>query len=595
MKPTEQKLLTLMKKNRPVFKIPPFQRGYEWGTELCDVFLNDVINTATDNRRTIKTQHFFGTITFYREDDRIVLVDGQQRITTTMLLLAAIRDLLKDEEKKERINRDFLKNPDMLFKMRIEQVDEDKGPFGNIILEKELTQAHKNKSDAIYRNWSRFKSQLENESQTTLWSLIEKGLEQFSLVTIELFPEKNNWERPQEIFESMNSLGEELKLDDLVRNYLLLGISAREQEAWYKTYWGEIKDRLGGATSAFIRDYMQFRNQEWVNAPSSRVKNGNHKVLYNEFKRMFKKEDTSEVFETLNRYSEYYAYIVKGLESGDTIVDDKLADIRRLGIATPNPLLLAMMASWKEGRLKDEDIRDLLDVLNIYFTRRKIVGLGQGENKAIPRLLKRMPEIERGRSKRDKLFKILSSQERALRLPNDKEIKEALMEGNFYNQKYTRHVFMLMEEKWSKARLSDKDKKITIEHIMPQTLNQTWRTELGSKYKAIHETYINNIGNLTLIRHNSELKNYSFKDKKEIYEGKKKIAGRRGKQANERAESLVIARQWITDCPKWGKKEIEKRRDEIIKLLCNEILIIPRELRKAENYKSERGAISDTE
>lgn len=100
MIPSEMKLLNVLSNNNVTFFIPPYQRNYEWTDEQCKVFLDDVVKTYRINSSGKLSEHFFGSITFFETEavfgqpHKLVLIDGQQRITTTMLFLVALRDIL---------------------------------------------------------------------------------------------------------------------------------------------------------------------------------------------------------------------------------------------------------------------------------------------------------------------------------------------------------------------------------------------------------------------------------------------------------------------------------------------------------------------
>ena len=267
MIPHESKLLHMLSNNDVTFFIPPYQRNYEWSTDQCSVFLDDVIKTYKANQAGKMSEHFFGSITFFQtqtafgQPNKLVLIDGQQRITTTMLFLVALRDILESDGLGAFIDSRYLKNNnvsgDSEYKIKLKQVESDWIAYKNIILSVELTDNEKN--SAVYSNYSFFCNKLSRlkDEGYNLGLLVEKGLDKFSVITIQLEPDKNEWENPQEIFESMNSLGKPLSLADLVRNYLLLGLDADTQSKLYSQYWLHIEQVIPNQVSNFIRDYMQ--------------------------------------------------------------------------------------------------------------------------------------------------------------------------------------------------------------------------------------------------------------------------------------------------------------------------------------------------
>lgn len=580
MKASENYLLSILSNNDVTFFIPPYQRNYEWGRDQCEVFLQDILKTMHANLKGNSSEHFFGTVTYFQSEtvfgqpNKLVLIDGQQRITTTMLFLVALRDVIDNESIQAFIDSKYLKNcnatEDVLeYKIKLKQVETDWSVYCAIILQKEILIQEKN--SAVYQNYMFFVNALNNlkaENQCLLEEIIKNGLNKFSIVTVELQPEKNGWENPQEIFESMNSLGKPLSLADLVRNYLLLGKNPNEQNLLYKKYWLHLEQQLQNQISNFIRDFMQLRAKSFYKQATDK----NYKELYANFKSLFKGHDTEILLSALSKYATIYSYIVNGKTTGNILIDQKLADIRTIGVSTAYSFIMGLLSSWKNGKLTDKELFDIFEVLIIYFVRRRIIGLAAGENKNIPQLICELPNIENNQDKKDMLFNILSHQENSMRLPNDFEMEQELSVMNFYNFRLAQFVFLLLEESITKARPFN-NKELQIEHIMPQTLdkNGKWREELGEDADRIHQEYINNIGNLTLIRQNQELHNHSFAEKKKIYEEK---AG------------MQIAKTEIINRTRWNKNSIQNREKWIIEYLLKEVFPIPESMRRSNNFST---------
>lgn len=524
MKPIEQHLLSMLSNKDVTFFIPPYQRNYEWTKAQCEIFFNDIVKVTELNLNGKQAEHFFGTIVYvqnehvFGEPDVLILTDGQQRITTTMLCLAAIRDSIEDDRAKEYIDKTYLKNDnvssDTEYKIKLKQVETDWEAYKNIILHNDITED--NMKSAVWNNYSYFKNRIKEEmtdKDYDLTRLIELGLEKFSLVTIQLEPKKNFWENPQEVFESMNSLGKPLSLADLVRNYILSGKEADEQENLYHRYWLCMEKTVPNVLSDYIRNYMQLKQKESYKKATEK----NYKELYSIFKVIFKGRDAQELLEELKKYARYYAQVALGDSTGNPIVDSKLADLRSIDVTTTYSFLMAIMNEWDKENLTAKEVNDILEVFIIYFLRRKILRLTQGENKAFPRLIKKIPSLISNSNKKLKMFEILGSQENALRLPNDIEVKQQLQTMNFYNFSHCKFILSLVEESITKCRPEKTDKFLQVEHIMPQTLNEDWITMLGDDSERIHQEYVHNIGNLILVRHNQELGNKSFDEKKQVY------------------------------------------------------------------------------
>lgn len=580
MIPQENKLLNLLSNNDVTFFIPPYQRNYEWDEDQCKIFFEDIKKTAAANSTEKIVEHFFGTVTYFQTDaifgqpNKLVLIDGQQRITTTMLFLVALRDILRDENMKNHIDARYLKNNnitgDVEYKIKLKQVETDWLTYKKIILNEDL--CNKEKISAVYRNYRYFYSKLSayQSDENKLFDLIQNGLSKFSVITIQLQPEQNVWENPQEIFESMNSLGKPLSLADLVRNYLLLGLDAEKQEELYKKYWLHIENTIPGQVSNFIRDYMQaMQAKSYLKATEK-----NYKELYRQFKVIFAKEDAEDLLKNLAEYSDIYAYFSSNYSTGNTSIDQQLMDLGGLNVTTAYSFLMVLINAWKHSHFMAKDVADIVFALRIYCARRRLLALTQAENKVFPQYVREIHELELADDKKKKMFEILANQENNLRLPNDIELSRHLANMNFYNFGYVKFYLSLIEEKITRSRPAQNDENLQVEHIMPQKLNEKWIKELGDEFESIHQELVHTIGNLTLIRHNQELGNKSFYEKKVIYENN---AG------------LQIAKTMITNQNHWSKNEIQERSTWIIDFMLREVLPIPDNMRKVNNFKNREG------
>lgn len=575
MKPNTAYLLTLLSNNDVTFFIPPYQRNYEWTDDQCEIFLDDIYKTYNKNKAGKKTEHFIGTVTYFQTEStfgqpsKLILIDGQQRITTAMLFLVALRDTIVNQQLKNFIDSKYLKNENIdgesEYKIKLKQVESDWAAYRNIILGLDLSEKEKN--SAVYRNYTYFKNRLSDvqENEHLLKELIEKGLDKFSLITVQLEPDKNEWENPQEIFESMNSLGKPLSLADLVRNYLLLGLDADSQNKYYNHYWLHIEEKLSGHVSDFIRDYMQaYEHRSFHKATEA-----NFKELYSLFKSIFKDFENKNLLERLSEYADAYSIILPRGKSGNDDIDRLLGDINRLGVTTAYSFLMELIQARIKNQFTDYDIIEILDAFRIYSLRRRLIGLTTAENKNFPLLGKKLNQLEKNKDKRCTMFQILAQQENSVRLPNDIEIKRTISDMNFYNFRYCKFFLSMIEEKLTKSRPDLSDENLQIEHIMPQVINNEWKIALGSEAETIHQKYINSIGNLTLIRHNQELGQKPFAEKKHLYDNN---AG------------LQIARTMITSCDEWNDKTIQVRTNWLIDYLLEKVLPIPVNMRATNNF-----------
>lgn len=585
MRSLDNQILKLLSNNDVTFFIPPYQRNYEWGEEMCEILFKDIEKVANSSN----TQHFFGTVIYYAEStilgqpDKYILVDGQQRLTTTMLFLIAARDCITDDSLRNTIDSKYLKNNnvsgDVEYKIKLKQVESDWKAYKNIILDENVDDS--DKKSTVFKNYKFFKSKLEKLEQDKVRDLIEKGLVNFNIVTIQLEPERNPWEKPQEIFESMNSLGKPLTLADLVRNYLLLGKTSTQQNNLYHNFWLKIEQNLTGdnntfSVSSFIRDYMQLVDI----ASYKKATDTNHKELYRDFKDLFDDDNHEQLIKKLAEYSNEYGILAGYKSSGNIKMDQKITDLRTLKVSAFHSFILGVLHLRTEQKITDDDCLAILDAIFVYVARKSILGIRKSENKDAALFAKYFDELVIATNKRDTMLDICANQIFAMRLPNDNEIRNFLLseKSNFYNFESGRFLLSLIEESLTKNRPTLTEKILQVEHIMPQTLNDTWKSELGANHKIIYDNYLNNIGNLTLIRHNQELSNHSFRGKKEIYENN---AG------------MQIAKNKIIDQQNWGEEQIKNRAEYLVGILVDKILPISDELKSSNNYSSEKKSIGN--
>lgn len=580
MKADPSHLLKSLSNNDITFFIPPYQRNYEWSINNCRTFFSDIKKVATSNSNGDNREHFFGSIVYVVEDsgfglpDKYILTDGQQRITTAMLFLMALRDSIEDSEYQRTIQTRYLQNEradeGTEYKIKLKQVESDWEGYRRLALRHDVPDNLK--ASAVYKNYIFFEKELERFDDATKKDLLEKGLTRFSIIAIQLEPDRNPWENPQEIFESMNSLGKPLSLADLVRNYLLMGKNSTEQTKLYNKFWLTLEKSLSGKLSEFIRDWMQADQHKSFKV----AKESNYKELYGTFKNIVHDRQVETLFENFVRFSKPYSIICGITPTANRKLNQVIADLNVIGVAPAYSYLAEIIDHWGSGDFSDQEVVQVLEGVRTYLLRRRVLGITQAENRFFPVLGARVQELVESANLRDSLFDQLSSQEYALRVPNDDEMVSRLRTLNFYNlgrsRSYPRLLLSMAEERLTKARPSWDDNLLQLEHIMPQTLNSEWRSMLGEDAELIHQDYVNNVGNITLIRHNQELGNRPFEVKKKTY---------------HQNAGLQVARTYVIDRSAWDKEAIERRREYVIDLLVKDILAIPSSFKHASNWNRE--------
>lgn len=564
MRPEAHSINYILKMNSTSFFIPPFQRSYAWGRPEIERYFSDIIriiNSELDIEQKDKLEHFFGTIVIRNEEfgfsTKSIVVDGQQRLTTTLLFLIALRDLQEDESVKNFINDNYLKNSSSTFqdKIKLKQVSKDWDSY------RALVNGAVAKNSIIKSGCEVFKELILNTKKRRPEIKAEhyiKALDRMNIAIIFLDERPYKGEDPQIIFETLNSLGKPLSLSDLVRNYVLLNMKSEEQTDIYENIWyPKIESILKDFTSDFFRDFLQYNKAESVKA----IGDNNTKEIYQIFKDFVDEnyKDHTEFVEDIVSFVSFYKWIVfeeyTDIISKDKNNDSEIKELLRnifhdIKTEAFKPFIMGLLFFHQNSKsiYSDSMLISDLKVIRTYLIRRRICKLTQGENKGIVLLCEKSILSDITEAKKS-IIDILSNLFYKLRFPNDNEIKSVLSSMNFYEEvrQYRKFILGKIEEKKSKVAVDFRDSKITIEHIMPQTLTDLWYSELGDNFEEIHNKYVHNIGNLILTEFNSEIGNKSFSEKKQ-----------------KLAESSLHYRLNILGCPVWNENSILEHQKKII-------------------------------
>lgn len=503
------------------FTIPVYQRNYSWRTEHCEKLFDDLL----ESRRTGKV-HYFGNVVFYEANTNyatgyaeLVLIDGQQRITTVMLLLAAIRDVFHDEE----ITATYLVNSrgDERNKVKLKQIESDRNVYESII-----NGNFEEKSDSnAGRNYKTFKKLIVDSgiSENDLLAAI-RNLE---IVALDLKLKENGdrAESPQVIFESINATGKKLTTADLIRNYLLMGIADDEQERYYSDFWLKIELAVGNDfISDFINKYLVMKLGDGVYKDTE----------YKTFKKYLNKEKLSEAdaLRDLLKFSRYYSWIrkpelAKEFDSNASEMNnrvttpERLYDLKELNTSSLAPLILFLLekADNPTVNFNKDQLNNALFALESWAFRTRIAGyLTSGafntiSSTSILNILRRSNETNYD----EQIIYNLSNYRTQDIWPDDKDFMEAFKRYNFYKT-YKNYVQRKLERSMSAEKHNWKPD--SIEHIMPETLNAAWKNRLGENFADIHGEYLHTIGNLAPLNMHDQLinSNDTFENKQPQYE-----------------------------------------------------------------------------
>lgn len=528
MKTENHSINDVLAKNATSFFIPPFQRAYAWGKPEIERYFSDVIriiDSELDPEQHDKLEHFFGTVVIKEEKagfaNKSIIVDGQQRLTTTLIFLIALRDIEPDETKKEFINQNYLTNNASTFqdKIKLKQVTKDWEAYKSLVNNTQPMQG------IIYNAYQIFQKLISEKSNSKIeLEHYITAIRRLNVAVIFLDERPFKGEDPQIIFETLNSLGKPLTLSDLVRNFVLLNMDSSSQSDIYEKVWHpKIESILLDNTSSFFRDYLQYKTVSSVKA----ISDNNTKEIYHIFKDFVEKKfpNHNDFINDIVSYANLYDWIITDAVS-DSISSDmrnnnEIKELLRnifhdIKAEAFKPFVLGLLFYHQFGKdsvkINDEMLVSILKTIRTYLIRRRISGLTQGENKSIVLLSSNIKDLASGRTF---MLELLSNLFYKMRLPNDVEIENTLKNISFYEElkKYSKFILGKIEEHNTKVSDDFRNPKITIEHIMPQKLTESWKDELGGNYNDIHKKYLHNIGNLILTEFNSEIGNKSFSEK----------------------------------------------------------------------------------
>ena len=507
MEANKIRLLEFLGSSKRTFNIPVYQRNYDWKAEHCTRLFKDVEKIALSN---FQMEHFLGTVVYVISRTQpnfleFVVIDGQQRITSIMLLLKALYDAIEDTELKADIFETYIVNrraPETL-KIKLKPIESDMSAYENV-----LSDDIESSDSNIYNNYMLFKTMIKNSAISP--EKLYNALDHVELVYIQL-EKDNRSENPQMIFESLNSTGLSLTQADLIRNFLLMNHSYDEQTRLYKEYWLKIEKLLGNnKISDFVRDYLTMKTYKIS------VKDKVYETFKNFAMDPQNNVDEQGLLEDLLVFAKYYSNFLY-YNSNNNKINDCLQQFQQLKSTTIYPVLLYIFDDCYAYKKIDES--DLVAIMNIflsYIYRRLVCGYPTNAlNKIFANLI---DEIEKNIEVRyvDKIWSILAQKNSTGTFPKNKEFEMEFVQKDLYKSKIDKYTLCMLENYLKKEKIyfsSD----ITVEHIMPQTLTPRWQIELGKKYEEIQAQYLHTIGNLTISGYNSELSNKDFAEKKEIY------------------------------------------------------------------------------
>ncbi|MBU1349750.1 DUF262 and DUF1524 domain-containing protein [Patescibacteria group bacterium] len=544
MKATEAKLIDFLKKS-PQFIIPIYQRTYSWSEKECLQLWEDILRTGSNDKITA---HFVGSIVYVEKglysvssQSPLLVIDGQQRLTTVSIIIEALARALGESEPIEgfsakKMRNYFLLNPlekgEKKYKLILSQTDKT---TLTSLLDQNLYP--KDFSVRVKANFDFFTEKITEEKDNLL--AVCKGLAKLIIVDISLNRDQDN---PQLIFESLNSTGRELSQADLIRNFILMGLERELQSKLYDQYWRPMEIDFGQEGYAvyfdgFMRHYLT-------------VKTGvipKEREVYEAFKQYARSPEIASIEALvcdIRTFATYYCAMALGTETNQEL---KMAfhDLRELKVDVAFPFLLEIYNDYKKDILSPDKLLKIVRLVENYVFRRAICGIPTNSmNKTFgnfSRNLKKDRYLESVQAN----FMLLPSYRR---FPDDEEFKREIKVKDVYNFRSRSYWLRRLENYDRKERVPVDE--YTIEHIMPQNenLSATWKSELGPEWERIQKTYLHTLGNLTLTGYNSEYSDRPFIEKRNMKKG-------------GFSESPLKLNKSIAEKETWTEKEIIDRAE----------------------------------
>ena len=517
MKATEAKLLSFLQKS-PQFVIPIYQRTYSWSDKQCRQLWDDILRAGSSDTIAV---HFIGSIVYVEQglsqvshQAPLLVIDGQQRLTTVELLLEALARALGDGEPVDgfsavKLRHYYLSNPlesgDRHFKLLLSQTDN--ASLKAII---KHTEQPKEPSLRVTQNFALF-NELLKEQKGDL-APVCRGLAKLVVVDIALSRDQDN---PQLIFESMNSTGKELSQADLIRNFILMGLEPALQTRLYEEYWRPMEQDFGQEAygtqfDSFMRHYLTVRTGD---IPRERE-------VYEAFKDYSRTTTVRDagieaLVKEIRAFARYFCALALGSEQ-DATLNNAFHDLRELKVDVAYPFLLELYHDYASDTLSAADFAAAVQLVEAYVFRRAICAIPTNSmNKTFATFGKALKTDRYLESIRAHFLTLPSYR----RFPGDEEFRRDLQTRDLYH--FPRRSFWLrrLENHGRKERVAVDE--YTIEHILPQNpdLPATWQQVLGAEWQRVQQQWLHTLGNLTLTGYNAEYSDRPFAEKRDMTGG----------------------------------------------------------------------------
>ncbi|MFE9481001.1 DUF262 domain-containing protein [Streptomyces spororaveus] len=537
------------------FQVPLYQRTYSWTEKQLGQLWSDILEQAEliESGEPAST-HFLGSVVLAPSPQneatfpRWLVVDGQQRLTTLSLALAAIRDHIagSQPDEAERIDEEYLinkrKSGDDHFRLLPTQAD--RSQFASHIRGHEAATAVGGSVANAYQFFRRKLVAVGDPAASQDVFRIEQAITS-RLTLVAVTAERGD--NVHRIFESLNNTGLKLSQADLLRNYLFMRLPTRGEHV-YETRWLPMQASLSND---------ELEQLMWLKL----VLDGDDRVrrqdLYTAQQQRFERRETGEeaieaYIRELHRLSSLFRRLIHPEEEPDQLVRAHLHRLNDWQSQVTYPALMLLLDRRERGDLDSAETARSLSYIESFLVRRMICRVPTNN---LNRIFQALPgQLPRDLPVADGLRQLLSSENRFW--PDDDELREKIRTAPFYQfgrWHQRKSVLQRLEESHEHPELVDfAAAQLTIEHVMPQSPGDEWLQMLGEDVadgestEELHARLQHTLGNLTLTAVNSELSNHPFERKQDLLHGSHLEMNRR-----------------IAATESWGAKEILARADEL--------------------------------
>lgn len=541
-------ITNFLSQNGQQYKIPVYQRNYEWSREQCKKLFDDIVQAAKRNQL-----HFTGSIVYQplapiKGINNNIVIDGQQRLTTIYILIKALVDKSTSDAEKTMplaalFNTDQFNqyNLDETTKVKLKPAKDNNDQLLTLLYDKH---DQIDKSCEIYRNYIYFCELIEEQQKIGVTvSDVYRGIGLLTVAIIQL----DNSDKAQEIFERINSTGIPLSLADKIRNYILM--TDVDQDRLYEEYWLKIERLLPKEQlSAFFLDYLNIKIDGFA-------KEGD---AYDVFKHVYSngKYTNESMLQEIHHYAQFYHTFLNGSKEYGNEVDELLKSLQKLKQTTVFLFLFRVFDDYEAGVIGQKELAKVLRFLLNYSIRRLICEVGSNSLRGLYKTLySRVFAVESNKEHYYdaivSFFKQLTSKDA---LVDEDTFVLALKQNNLYRKNALCKYLLIAIENQGKEKLETEE--LSIEHIMPQNknLSSAWQKMLGEDcWKDVQEKYLHTLGNLTLTGYNSELGDLPFADKK--------------KKIEEVGSKVVTLYSDVKTCDIWNEDAMEARAERLADII----------------------------